>query len=226
MMKKTNSVFGFNVLEMIIVLAVVATAVALVLPTIFKSLSRTELDQAAKQVRDGLQQARAAAIGSGVPHEFRYQPGGRRWEVAPQASQSHGSQEIFPAATPTVANTESVAEAKPDPSSQPVVIEDQLPGGVVFADPWDQEPKLVPEEASQSALSAETAAADAWAPAIVFYPNGRSSDERIRLLGAHQSYVDVTLRGLTGIGFIGEVGRLTPSAGSPGPVVVTEELLP
>ncbi len=225
MTRKANCVRGFSVLEMIVVLAVVATALAMVLPTVLKSLSRTELDQAAKQVRDGLQQARAAAIGSGVSHEFRYQPGGRRWEVRPQANQQHAPQEVPPSATPTFANSESVPETTPDPNMQPVVIEDQLPGGVVFADPWDQEPKFTPEEVANWGNTAESLPDD-WSLAIVFYPNGRSSDERIRLVSTNQTYVDVTLRGLTGMAFIGEVSRLSTRAETASPVVVTEELVP
>ena len=226
MAKQATDTRGFSVLEMIVVLALVATALALVLPSVLKPLARTELDQAAKQVRNGLHQARAAAIGSGVPHEFRYQPGGRRWEVLPQASQQNAAPNALAAAAPSDPNTQDYAQpAAADPNLQPVVIEEQLPGGVVFADPWDQEPKFTAEDFSHSA-SIEEAPADTWAPAIVFYPNGRTSDQRIRLLGANQTYVDVTLRGLTGMAFIGEISRLAPVPAATGPVVVTEELLP
>jgi len=226
MAKQLTNTRGFSVLEMILVLALVATALALVLPAVLKPLARTELDQAAKQVRNGLHQARAAAIGSGVPHEFRYQPGGRRWEVYPQASQQNTTPSAFSAAAPSDPHTSDFAEpTAADPNAQPVIIEEQLPAGVVFADPWDREPKFTGEDFSHSA-STEESPADSWAPAIVFYPNGRTSDQRIRLLGANETYVDVTLRGLTGMAFIGEISRLARVPAATGPMVVTEELLP
>jgi prepilin-type N-terminal cleavage/methylation domain-containing protein len=46
-----------------------------------------------------------------------------------------------------------------------------------------------------------------WSVPIVFYPNGRSSNARIRLTDQGEYYVDVSLRGLTGGARIGKIRR-------------------
>ena len=48
---------------------------------------------------------------------------------------------------------------------------------------------------------------------ILFYPNGRTFNAHFRLQGQYDYYVDVTLRGLTGISTIGPIGRLAEAGG-------------
>ena len=46
-----------------------------------------------------------------------------------------------------------------------------------------------------------------WSVPIVFYPNGRASNARIRLTDQGEYYVDVSLRGLTGGARVGKIHR-------------------
>ena len=46
-----------------------------------------------------------------------------------------------------------------------------------------------------------------WSAPIIFYPNGRTFNTRIRLHGEYDYYVEVMLRGLTGASRVGEVRR-------------------
>jgi hypothetical protein len=47
-----------------------------------------------------------------------------------------------------------------------------------------------------------------WSAPIVFFPNGRSSDARIRLAGSGGFSVEISLRGLTGSTRIGPLERI------------------
>jgi prepilin-type N-terminal cleavage/methylation domain-containing protein len=60
-------------------------------------------------------------------------------------------------------------------------------------------------EDSEGAL--DFSASASWSPPIIFYPNGRTSNARIRLSDEGEYYVDVSLRGLTGSARIGKVRR-------------------
>ena len=57
------------------------------------------------------------------------------------------------------------------------------------------------------AASDDFSAAASWSPPILFYPNGRTSNARIRLSDEGEYYVDVNLRGLTGSARISKVRR-------------------
>jgi hypothetical protein len=54
-----------------------------------------------------------------------------------------------------------------------------------------------------------------WSAPIIFYPNGRTFNSRIRLHGEYGYYVDVMLRGLTGASRVGEVRRREESLEEP-----------
>lgn len=83
--------------------------------------------------------------------------------------------------------------------------EQMLPHGVTFCDPEQLDaPPLAPEEARRSQLLP-------WSAPIVFYPNGRTSNARIRLADRGDLRVDVVLRGLTATATIGRPERIERS---------------
>ena len=190
---------------MIVVLAVVAGALALTLPAILAPFNKSELQDAAKQVRTGLSQARSAAIASGVPHEFRYQPGGRRWEVVPRQGQAD-NQAPAGAGRAAAPAYDPAAEPWADALAAMQTIEEELPNGVVFASPTGEEPALA-ECPAADAPEPPPVASEQWSLPIVFYPNGRASNECIRLVGQREFCVNVHLRGLTGSATIGDAER-------------------
>jgi len=179
---------AFTLLEMLIVLAVFAALATLTWPAVRRMLGRSELREAAKQVRSALARARLDAIETGVPHRFRYRAGTGEYEVAPLRLSLDEEEAPSSSAGTSRQRDDDAAERT-------------IPGSVWFA-----EPGAVRDGSDTSAPS--PAPDDAgWSASTVFYPNGRSGDARIRLAGSGGVYVEVRLRGLTGSTRIGPVER-------------------
>ncbi len=98
---------GYSLLEMIVVLAVVASLLAIALPAVFRPLAKAELREAAQQVQAALLDARTRAVESGVAQEFRYEPGGRRYEIRARGQEEDGT----PPATPNAGCRRSIGAA-------------------------------------------------------------------------------------------------------------------
>jgi prepilin-type N-terminal cleavage/methylation domain-containing protein len=182
---------GFTLVEMLIVLAVLALLSSLSWPAVRGMLGKGELREAAKQVRVALVKARLGAIESGVAQSFRYLPGSERFEVVP---------------LPTSLDEEK----RPSPSRfRPRLSENEpipgfLPQGVMFE---ENDPRVAarvspPPQAGEGPGVRGRDDAN-WSTPIVFFPNGRSSNARIRLAGPRGLSVEVTLRGTNGATRIG-----------------------
>lgn len=173
---------GFTLPEMLVVLAIVAALVGLSWPALRGALAKSEVEHAAKQIRVELSRARLEAIESGTCRQFRFQPGGSQYEVGP-----------FPAVDEAVPGL-SAETAEPGPPT----VSSALPDGLRFLDP---------QASALESLPPPTAAAGPWAAPVLFYPNGRSSNARIRLADQAGRAVSVILRGVTGVAVIGPVER-------------------
>jgi len=186
---------GFTVLELIVVVAILASLVALALPAMRGPLAKSELRGAAKQLRNQLLRTRLEAIESGITQRLRFRPGGRRFEIAPEAK--------TPGATGLPFST-GVAGLSPlgsDYSSKSEVTPHDLPDGVCFLQ------RKQPEPPSGDVLRVSRAGSEDWSAPVTFYPNGRTSNARIRLKGQRGFYLDVTLRGFAGTATIGPLQR-------------------
>ncbi|MCA9018382.1 MAG: hypothetical protein KDA77_23880, partial [Planctomycetaceae bacterium] len=65
---------GESLAEMVVVMSVIVGMASMSWPTIRNSLSKSQLQSAAKQVSADMSKARLTAIQTGVPQEFRFQP--------------------------------------------------------------------------------------------------------------------------------------------------------
>jgi prepilin-type N-terminal cleavage/methylation domain-containing protein len=180
---------GFTLLEVLIVLAILVTLAAMSWPALQRPLAQSRLRGAAKQLRLELAGARLKALQSGTVYQLRYQPGSRRFEVATFSGSDY-----------------SVGAGRLEPDDPRA--EDQepaiglLPRGIVFFDPE------APDDPPQAPDIAESEREDSWSDRIAFYPDGRTSNARIRLFGRYDYVADVTLRGLTGVARVERLKRL------------------
>ncbi len=117
---------GLTLLELLIVVAIVASLVAMVLPAMRGPLSKSRLRSAAKGLSDALARARLEAIESGASWQFRYQPGTGRYEVAPRPASAPGTS--LPFSTGGMGRSPMAAE----PSVQREAVQSDLPEGVRF----------------------------------------------------------------------------------------------
>jgi prepilin-type N-terminal cleavage/methylation domain-containing protein len=206
---------GYTLLEMLVVLAVLALLCSLSWPAVHGMFGKGELREAAKQVRVALVKARLGAIESGVAQRFRYLPGTERFEVAP---------------LPTSLDEEKTAAPwrfRPRASADEP-IQGFLPKGVIFEeydprhDPGNDSRVAAPVSAlpragAQPQVSPLPQSGEGpgvrgrddanWSAPIVFFPNGRSVNARIRLAGPRGLWIEVTLRGTNGATRIGPLER-------------------
>lgn len=187
---------GYTLLELLIVVAVVAVVVGVSWPALQRPAEKSKLRAAARQLRIALARTRLEAIRSGTAQEFRYQPGSGAFTVSPRATSEEGGG-FTPVSFGQSEEVESLGGDFADSEPAPYA----LPAGIRFFDPTA--PDAVPDE-SEPVVSTESRG---WSAPIVFYPNGRSFNAWIRLHGRYNYYVDVTLRGLTGAGKVGQVQR-------------------
>jgi len=184
---------AYTLVEVLIVLAVLAVLAALTWPSIRGMLGKGELRSGAKQVRVALARTRIEAIESGVAQAFRYRPGSGRFETTSLAT---------PGAESQGQRASRSSGALRWRSNEPV--EDWLPRGVWFAESRGTSTARAEEPAPPSGRSDD----GDWSAPIVFFPNGRSTNARIRLAGSNGYQVEVALRGLTGTAIIGPFERI------------------
>jgi len=175
---------GYTLLEMLIVLAILAVLASASYPALRGSLEKSRLYEGAKQVRIELARARVASIESGSPRQFRFEEGGSGFELS----------RCLPA-------DDSMQWAWDEEQSAAMTEEFTLPEGITFA------PLESPEETPPGPVQDGTPIAGQWSTPILFFPNGRSSNVRIRLQASRGWFVDLTLRGITGTAKVGKVAR-------------------
>jgi prepilin-type N-terminal cleavage/methylation domain-containing protein len=182
---------GFTLLELIVVLAVLAVVAALSWPAVRGLLAKSQLQNAAKQLRAALVRARLNAMESSTVRQFRHLPGTGRYEISVVATLDAPEDAGFPAA--------SGAEL-----GRKGVVVDALPGGVVF------EGASALEDLLSEAGVAEDRGEGGWSAPVFFYPNGRTSGARFRLTGRGDYGVEVTLRAVTGTAAISQLEQVEP----------------
>jgi prepilin-type N-terminal cleavage/methylation domain-containing protein len=176
---------GFTVSEMLVVLGVLVVVTALAQPAMRGAMSDSQLRSAAQRVCAELSKARLKAMQSGIAQRFRYQMGKNRFQVAP-ASKPVEDERPALAQRQTVEHRTGHREdgaAEADESS----CEQNLPEGISFCE--------LPTEPGEI----EAAVEEGWSDPVVFFPNGRTGNARIKLKGERNAVVEVSLRGLTGV---------------------------
>ena len=177
---------GFTLVELLLVLALVVVLADLSWPAVRGPLARFRLRQSAAQLTGVLADARRDAIATERTYELRFQVEGGRLRWGPSAALSGDGEDDVNAVD------EPVEERR-----------FELPPGVRFG-----------EGATSTPLEAElddaTAEAFSWSDAVLFFPDGRTSDAAIELIGTRGDAVAVHLRGLTGATRVGAIERRDP----------------
>lgn len=210
---------GFTLLELIVVVAIIALMTSLIWPSLSSAMHRSQLVNAAKQLRTELAQTRLQAIETGTTLQFRYFPGKNRYEIKPaefNLQQSFEMEEPEDGERPH----KDLQDEPQNLSSHEGVHSKTLPDGIrfqeniVFRDPnadFDEEfsgdEKKVPEEESlpKDQVDDDKEIDFEWSKPIIFYPNGRTTNARIDLNGQGNFRIDLTVRGLTGAVILGKI---------------------
>ncbi len=201
---RRNNRDAYTLMEMLIVLAVMASAIGLSWPAVRNSLAKSRLRHAARQVQKELNKLRSQAMSSGKFQMLRYQEQGNlfqvttvhlppRWkalEPQPDARRSPARPPARAAAHRSLKLADGIQFQPARPGKRPGLETDLTSEATT-------QPIATIDHSSDRNPSAE--ATQRWSRPIVCYPDGRTSDAHIVLAGQHGFVMEVTLRGLTGI---------------------------
>jgi Tfp pilus assembly protein FimT len=180
---------GLTLVEVVLVLALLVVIGALSIPLMEGFLSRATLQSSSELLRGAWAKARFAAIQSGSTHVFRFEPGGRRFQI------------VSLGALGTPANTELQPvdpEAAPDADSIVRLSENRLGDGIVFA-------RADVSSSAHVVATLPMVADGPWSQPILFHPDGTTSDASVLISNGDQKTIRVTLRGLTGVAHAADV---------------------
>jgi prepilin-type N-terminal cleavage/methylation domain-containing protein len=191
---------GYSLLELLIVVAILVLLLGLSVPALRKASRKSQLLDAARQLRVTLLKARLGAIESGRPVLFCYRGGSGEYEISAADNAGFAGQERGVPWLDGGQGAVTAGRSTGKPREQ-----HGLPSGVRFA-----------EQDSWQSLTSESTASRfdvvaAWSDPIVFFPNGRTTNAHLRLTNPHY-WVDLTVRGLTGSVRIGPVQRVEAKA--------------
>lgn len=174
---------GFTLLEVLLVLALAVAVTAVALPALGRPWASQRLRSAADLIRAEWTRARFKAISTGQTVVFRYTPEGSRYltEVTGTDSFSAWAGEFG-------------AVAEDDLGFRSVCEQRVLPQGVIFVGA-----EVLADTRTQATDGELPAASPEWSDAIYFYPDGTTSTARLVLSNEYSDWVEVTLRGLTGV---------------------------
>jgi type II secretory pathway pseudopilin PulG len=167
-------------MELLLVMAILVFVGALSVPAIQQTFARQSLDKSADRLRVAMGQARVRAIREGEVYAVFFVEGGQWFNVAPFSK----SQEQAAIAN----NRQQLA----DQGVQSNFESDLLPSGISFA------ANVIPI----NARAAETLGGEGESGQIrpiLFYADGSSQNAKIVMQNSKQSYVEIQLRGLTGL---------------------------
>jgi len=234
--EEDRSAAGFTIIELLVVLAVVASMAAVSMPLMRRPLAKVSVGQAALQLTRDLHLARATAIERGEPYRFDVEPSGARYRILPLRPPRDGETDLSPAdplsESPNATNSNSPANQRGpgingmsnrDPVSGN--FDAELEDGVVFVLDEHTKPDsltgpMVEMEMAPSSLSN----ADSVSPRpmtddgglranhslktqLVFFPDGRSQAGSLTLRDAEYE-LELNVRGLTGHVTVGQPKRL------------------
>jgi type II secretory pathway pseudopilin PulG len=196
-------------MEMLVVLAILSLLVGLTWPSFHRLLGRSRVVDAAKQVRTELGEARLRAIESGKPQVFRFQLGTGVFEVRPKEEETAGPAVLKSALEQMSDESDDTETVTGTGTCDTAAYDRYLPEGMSFVGQHvAQEPTAEDEDGLVGLSTAEVTEQQAWSKPIIFYPNGRTSNARIRVTDGEQYAVDVSLRGLTGTVRVGPALRI------------------
>ena len=188
-------------------LGIIVLMTGLAWPALRGSMAKNRLRDSAQQLRVELARARLSAMEHGTPLEFRYRAGEGRFRIALRMVAAEAGD------APSFHQRRIAVQADRGPPSGDLgsdgeVTESQLPEGVVFAEP--EQPRTGIETGPRMKTWTPTpemnrCRSEGWSPAIIFLPDGTTTNATLALRNGQGAQVVVQLRGMTGLAKPGEI---------------------
>lgn len=188
---------AFTILEVVLILAILATIVGLAWPALDRLHAQYRLRQGGQLVQARLAGARVHAIDTGYVYQFLFEPGGQRFVVLP-----HDAQALSAAASAAPNTGGAASSASPGTGATRIPkLAGRLPS-----------PNAHFDAASTGAAQGQQLAGEwlagipdagdysnaTWSAPILFYPDGTASHAQLVLRDKNSQVVTVSIRALTG----------------------------
>jgi hypothetical protein len=154
------------------------------------TFARGALRSASDVLRGAWARGRLAAMESGQTCVFRAEPNGARFQLVALSALGTPESEMLAA---DLGDNRNVADMLR-------VRENRLPEGIRFA-------ACNVSASSQLMATLGDSAGGVWSSPILFNPDGTTSDATVLLANEGNDTIRVTLRGLTGISNVGDIGK-------------------
>lgn len=183
-------------MEAMLTLALLVIVASIAWPTLNKTFENQRLKKAADQVRAEWARARVKAMSTGYIHIFQYTVDGNQY-----ATERRVTSEVEGSDLPTGAPLGFGEAALRAPV--PFGAEVALPEGVTFLGSetvFDSRAAMLVSDPTQF-----RAGEQGWSEPIFFYPDGTTSTARLVLRNEHGRFIELVLRGLTGVVRVSDV---------------------
>jgi prepilin-type N-terminal cleavage/methylation domain-containing protein len=184
---RIHSPRGFTLFELLIVLAILTTIVALSWPALEQFYTDYRVRQGGHLVQARMAGARVHAIDTGVDYQFRFEPGGQRFLILPNDTQALLSPT---GATQTGGATRRIPK-----------IAGRLPSPKAHFDPAStggSTGQQVPSDWLSGIKDAGDLNSVNWSAPILFHADGSATNAQVMIADNKSRFVTVTIRALTG----------------------------
>ena len=202
---------GYTLLELMIVLAILVTLLAVAWPNLRRPLGRGLLREAGQQLAQHVSDARMLAIESGQTLALRFEPGGSNYSIMPAEAANLDRESDQLAVDGLDEDPSATWTQSEEVEPTPLQIVGTLPHDITFVDPLADESldaEMLPgladefretEEVTDPLADASLSeSSEDWSPPILLYSTGRAENAQLLLKSPDGYLMRVTLRGLTG----------------------------
>jgi Tfp pilus assembly protein FimT len=195
---------AFTLFEISLVLAILVVVGVVAWPSVQHAYESNYLKSAATDVQAAFGRARVQAMSSGIAQAFHFEPNAGQYTISSlkddnSAIEANTASGNATATTGSATATTGAVGTANSAASKP----QELPEGIVF---------LTAERTSDTRTAAADSAIEqdgqsSTAPAIMFYPDGTTSDATVTISNKYQRCIKITLRGLTGVARMSDISR-------------------
>ena len=185
---------GFTLLEVLLVLAILVTLAGLSWPSVSNMLDTLAMDEAVEPVRQSLAKTRTRALDAGVTWQFRFEPQGRRYLVAPYELDRLDEDE----------------EIEQEQLALLPRISGQLPEGFSFVAASENLEGIenVAPQAVAGLNDQKQLGEASWSPPVLFYSDGAAIEGSFDIVDPNRQFRRLTVRALTGGGALSDADSL------------------
>jgi hypothetical protein len=207
-----NRSSGFTLFEVLLVLALIILIGALAMPGFSRTFENQRLREAGDIIRTAWAKGRIEAMKSGRTMLFRHEIGSNRYLLEPW----HGNDEYVELGDAAAATMLLVDEqlgfdqSKSGENGSFSLVTfgriHTLPEGIKFFDSAQEVDARNLYLIQQMGMDTTLNTSYEWSPPILFYPDGSASQAQLRLANSTtQRFVQLRLRGLTGIAYVSDI---------------------